>query len=135
MGDVEYRGGSANVLKLECGGRQIAVKALRARDLSLQEMKNVSRSPRDYIVADTGELSARFAEVLQGSYNLEVSPTFKRVAVARGSHDGEPVCHGVRVDDKRQHQRVYNSASRCESLRAREFSTSHRIRDCRSRSS
>ena len=95
MGDVEYRGGSANVLKRECGGHQVAVKALRARGLSLQEMKNVSRTPRYFIIVFICELITLFAEVLQGSHNLEISPTFERVATARGRHDGGPVRHGV----------------------------------------
>ena len=43
VGDAQYRGGSANVLKRECGGQEVAVKALRPHRLTPEEMKNVSR--------------------------------------------------------------------------------------------
>lgn len=43
MGAVQYHGGSADVLKRECGDRTVAVKALRPRPhLSLEDMRNVS---------------------------------------------------------------------------------------------
>ncbi|KAF9780764.1 kinase-like domain-containing protein [Thelephora terrestris] len=41
MGEVKYRCGSADVLKRECGGREVAIKALWPRsDLSLETMTN-----------------------------------------------------------------------------------------------
>ena len=44
MGDVQYRGGFANVLKREWGNREIAVKVLRPQDFTPQEMTKVSNS-------------------------------------------------------------------------------------------
>ena len=43
MGDAQYHGGYADVLKRGCGGREVAIKALRARrGLTLEVMRNVS---------------------------------------------------------------------------------------------
>lgn len=42
MGDAQYRSGFANVLRHQCGGQAVAVKALRSHGLTLEEMKSVS---------------------------------------------------------------------------------------------
>lgn len=43
VGDAQYHGGSANVLRREYGGQEVAIKALRPHGLTPEEMKNVSR--------------------------------------------------------------------------------------------
>ena len=42
--DVRYHGGFADVLRCECGGQEVAVKALRLQGHNLQEMRRVSQS-------------------------------------------------------------------------------------------
>ena len=42
MGEVKYRCGSAEVLRRECSAGEIAIKALRPRNLSLEAMRKVS---------------------------------------------------------------------------------------------
>ena len=42
MGDVRYRGWFADVLRHDSHGKDVAVKVLQARGLSLEEMKSVS---------------------------------------------------------------------------------------------
>ena len=85
MGDVQYRGGFADVLKCECGDRTVAVKDLRPRDdLSLKEMRNVSHSWLACTAVHINELAIPFAEVLQGGHNMESSPASERIAIARG---------------------------------------------------
>lgn len=41
--DVRYRGGFADVLRCECGGREVAAKALRPQAVNLQEMRKVNQ--------------------------------------------------------------------------------------------
>ena len=95
MGDVQYRGGFADVLKCECGDRTVAVKALRPHDgLSLEDMRNVSHHWLRCIPVHIDELSISFAEVLQGGHNLEISSTSECVAPSGGDHDRDPICHG-----------------------------------------
>lgn len=44
MGQVQYRGGFANVFKFECGGREIAIKVLlHLQGLTWEEMRKVSQ--------------------------------------------------------------------------------------------
>lgn len=43
MDDVQYHGGFADILRCECSGRKVAVKALRPQGLGLPEMRNVSQ--------------------------------------------------------------------------------------------
>ena len=64
MGDAQYRGGSANVLRRECGGREVAVKALRPHGLTLEGMKNVSCHRSTAILVRIDRLSLSLAEVL-----------------------------------------------------------------------
>ena len=94
MGDVRYRGWFADVLRRDSHGKDVAVKVLQARGLSLEEMKSVSLHKQTPTLVHVGELSAPFAEVLQGSYNLEFSSPSECAATARGDHGGEPVRHG-----------------------------------------
>ena len=63
-GDAQYRGGSANVLRRECGGQEVAVKALRPHGLTLEEMKNVSCHRLTSIPVRIDRLSLSLAEVL-----------------------------------------------------------------------
>ena len=48
-------------------------------------------------------LTVTHAEVLQGSHNVEDSPSPKRVTAVRGDNVGDSVRDGVAVDAKRQH--------------------------------
>lgn len=64
LDDVQYRGGFADVLRCEYGGRGVAVKILRRRGLSSQEMRKVSQLWRDSLPVSIGELSVRVVEVL-----------------------------------------------------------------------
>lgn len=61
--DVQYRGGSADVLKYESGGREVAVKVLRVQGFSLEDMTNVS---------DCSELPSSYASVNQPPASAEV---------------------------------------------------------------
>ena len=90
MDDVRYRGGFADVLRCECGGREVAVKALRPQ-VSLEEMRKASHCLRTSLLVLIGECSV---EVLQRGHHLEISPASQRVAVDRGDHDRESICHG-----------------------------------------
>ena len=65
MGAVQYHGGSADVLKYECGGRDVAVKALRPRDNHSSEvMRNVSHRWFAHTLVLIGELTIPFVEIL-----------------------------------------------------------------------
>ena len=57
-----------------------------------------------------------YAEVLQGVHDMESSSPPKRVAADRSDDDRKSVCYGVRVDDQREHQRVCDGTSGCESV-------------------
>ena len=89
MDHVQYSGGSAAVLKRECGGREVAlVKTLRQQcRLSSQEMRKVKHHRRVSLPVRVGELSMRFVKVLQGGHCLEISPTSERSAADRCEHD------------------------------------------------
>jgi hypothetical protein len=95
MDDVQYCGGFSDVLKCECGGREVAVKALRTQGFSLDEMRKVSRNLQSPLPVYIGQTSVRFAEVLQGSNHLEISPTSERVGADGRDHDRESIRHGV----------------------------------------
>ena len=99
MDDVRYRGGFADVLRCECNGQDIAVKALRPQ-ASSKEMRRVRQPLRASLSVRTGQLSIRFTEVLQGGHRLEISPTSERTTSDRGDHDRESIRHGVSVDDE-----------------------------------
>ena len=86
IGDVQYRGGTADVLKRECGGREVAIKAFRARGLSLGAMTKASHRWLTCIFVRIEGLTVTFVEVLQGGHNLEISPTSKCVAPSGGDH-------------------------------------------------
>lgn len=64
MGAAQYRGGSADVLKRKCGGRDVAVKALRARGISSEGMRNVSHRWFAYILVRVDELIISLVEIL-----------------------------------------------------------------------
>ena len=64
-----------------------------------------------------GILTVNRAEVLQGIRAMEVSSASERVAASRSDDDGDQVRNGVRVDVEREHQRVRDSTSGCESVR------------------
>lgn len=87
MDDVRYRGGFADVLRCECGGREVAAKALRPQGISLQGMRKVSQYRQTSPPLRIGGLSPRFVEVLQGSYHMEISQASQRVGTNRGGHD------------------------------------------------
>lgn len=94
MGDVRYHGGSADVLRHECGDRVVAVKALRPHGLALEDMRNVSRRLLACIPVRIDELTVPLAEVLQGGRDLEGSSAPERTAAAGGDDIRESVCHG-----------------------------------------
>ena len=95
MGDAQYHGGFADVLKRECRGREVAVKALRPHGLSLEAMTNVSHCWSYCVLGRIDELTILFAEVLQGGHNLEIPSTSKCVATPGGYYDWGSICHGL----------------------------------------
>lgn len=87
MDNVQYSGGFADVLRCECGGREVAIKALRPQYFSLQEMRQASEHLRGSLAVSIGKLNVHLVEVLQGSYHLEISQTSECVRASRGGHD------------------------------------------------
>jgi hypothetical protein len=81
-GGVECRGGSADVLKRECRGREVAVKTLRTRDNNhWQDITNVSHP----VVSNSMRvLSVTCAEVLQGGHNLEIPSASEYITLLLG---------------------------------------------------
>jgi hypothetical protein len=86
-GDVRHYGGYADVLKRGCGEREVAIKALRARDPKLEALTNVSQHWSDVMHAHVNVLTVRFVEVLQGGYSLEISSASQHIAAPRGDND------------------------------------------------
>ena len=94
MGDVRYHGGSADVIRHECGNKAVAVKALRPHGLTVEDMRNVSRRSLACIPVRIGGLIIPLAEVLQRGRNLESPPASERIAAAGSDDVRESVCHG-----------------------------------------
>ena len=113
------RGGFADVWKSEYRGREVAVKVLRISTTSdLQKVTHVSRRRRSVgVLVDI--LTVVRVGILQGIHHVESSSSSERAAAAGSDNDRESVRHGVRVDDKREHQPVCYGPSGCESVRAR----------------
>ena len=95
MGDVQYRGGFAEVVRRECGDKAIAVKVLRRQRLSQKDMTNVSRRRLGCILVRTDEFTIPFVELLQRGHNLESSPAPKHITSAGGDNVRESICDGV----------------------------------------
>ena len=55
-------------------------------------------------------------EVLQGVHNLESSSASERAAATGRDNDRTEARYGVGVDGKREHQRVFEVTSGCESV-------------------
>jgi len=86
-------------------GRRVAAKALRV--YLTNDFDKIRRVSCLYIILNTCMLTVTYVEVLQGSDKVESPQPSERVTAA-GSDDGqEPLCDGVGVDGKREHQRVY----------------------------
>lgn len=63
-------------------------------------------------------LDERVVAVLPRGGCLEAPPTSKHPTIAWGNGEWAPVCDGFRVDGKREHQRLREEGSACESHRA-----------------
>ena len=82
--DALYRGGFADVWKGEYDGREVAVKVLRTySDSDLQKITGVGCLLRSLPYANP--LTVHFAEVLQGSCDVEIPSTSKRPASNRSN--------------------------------------------------
>lgn len=53
-------------------------------------------------------------EVLQGGYDMEVSPSSERATAIGGDNDKQPVRDGIGVDGQRKHQRIYRCVQGCQ---------------------
>ena len=96
LGDVQYRGGFADIFKCECGGREVAIKTLRERPrLGSKGMTNVSHRSLVCTPIRTDEPIVPLLEVLQRGHNVEGPPTPECIAASGGDHDWEPILHGV----------------------------------------
>ena len=107
----QYRGGFADVWKGEHCGMEVAVKVLRVyADSDLQKIARVGFP--SHVIATM--LTVTCVEVLQGVPSVESSSSSERITAARSHHDRDPVCDGVRVDGKREHQPIRCEISRCK---------------------
>ena len=100
----------------EYQGRRVAVKVLKVYSTSdFNKVINVG-CLRSALNVRVGKLTLTYAEVLQGSHDVENPSPSERVTTA-GSDDGrEPFRNGIGMDGKRKHQRVCQGAQGRESV-------------------
>ena len=114
-GDALYRGGFADVWKGECHGREVAVKVIRTYSNSeLQKVSNVGSCQLFLRLCTNNALT----EVLQGGCDVEIPSTSECPTTNRNSNVGESIRDGIRLDGKREYQRIYQGASGGGSLQA-----------------
>jgi hypothetical protein len=101
QGVLMYRGGRWDVFRGQYQGREVAVKALRARDP--WKIVNVG-CPQH--VACVGRLTMSCAEDLQGGCEMEFPPSSECVTVAGYGDGRDSLCDCIRVDGTWAHQRV-----------------------------
>lgn len=77
-------------------GREVAVKVLRIYSTyDLKGLESVSDRCRLNVPGHIGVLNMRFAEILGGSYTLEIFQSSECAVTSRSGRDRASICHGV----------------------------------------